>query len=274
MQWGSATLKATLTEPRVQGVKYLNAWPPLYGLMTGREPERLRMALPSVLARRLLLREADVALAPIATLALGSFELMRDICLGADGEVTSVLIVGHVPVEDMDRLLLDTSSGTSVVLAQLVAAHLRKGRALAVEAADPSRIAATVSERTGAVIIGDDALRLRGRFPHVLDLGAAWKAWTGLPFVFAAWIGQVGSVDDKLAAMLRDSLTHGLSARREISHLWAAQEGGDPAFYEYYLTHHMRYDLNASFEAGMREFFARAARAQLLPEVTLRFAHA
>jgi chorismate dehydratase len=265
---------AKVVEPRVQGVKYLNAWPPLYGLMTGREPERLRMALPSVLARRLVAREADIALAPVATLALGAFELVRDICIGADGEVGSVLIVGEVPLEDMDRLLLDTSSGTSVVLAQLVAAELRKGRSLSVEAADPAHIAQTVSGRTGAVIIGDDALRLRGRYAYVLDLGAAWQRWTGLPFVFAAWIGQIGSVDASLSHMLRDSLAHGLSARREIAHLWAAQEGGEPAFYEHYLTHNVRYQLDARFEAGLGEFLARAARAKLLPDVTLRFARA
>jgi chorismate dehydratase len=259
-------------EPRIQGVKYLNAWPPLYGLMTGRETERLRMALPSVLARRLQARDADLALAPVATLALGAFEIVPDICIGADGEVASVLIVGDAPLEDMERLLLDSSSGTSVVLAQLVAAQLRKGRPLAVETAEPARIAQTVAGRTGAVIIGDDALRLRARYRYVLDLGAAWQSWTGLPFVFAAWIGQPGAVDEKLAAMLRDSLAHGLAKRREIAHLWAAQEGGDPCFYEHYLTHNVRYTLDERFQAGLAEFLARAARAALLPEVTLRFA--
>jgi chorismate dehydratase len=124
------------------------------------------------------------------------------------------------------------------------------------------------------VIIGDDALRLRTRFDYVLDLGEAWQRWTGLPFVFAAWIGQLRAVDAKLTAMLRDSLAHGLLARREIAHLWAAQEGGEPTFYEHYLTHNVRYTLNARFEAGLSEFLARAAHAKLLPEVALRFAQA
>ena len=43
----------TEPEPRIQGLAYLNAWPVLYGLMRGKEPERLRKALPSVLAARL-----------------------------------------------------------------------------------------------------------------------------------------------------------------------------------------------------------------------------
>jgi chorismate dehydratase len=106
----------------------------------------------------------------------------------------------------------------------------------------------------------------------VLDMGQAWRDWTGLPFVFAAWIGQPGIIDARLSHMLHDSLAHGLSARREIAHFWAAQEGGDPVFYEHYLTHHMRYQLDERFEAGLREFLARANAAGLLGPVTLRFA--
>jgi chorismate dehydratase len=272
MQEAESTPPLTLREPRVQGVKYLNAWPPLYGLMLGREQERLRMAAPSVLAKRLVAREAELALAPVATLALGNFEVAPGICLGADGEVTSVLIVGECPLTDMDLLLLDSASGTSVVLARLLAAHLRNGRALAVETADYARMARDVKGRTGAVVIGDHALSLRHRYPYVLDMGQAWREWTGLPFVFAAWIGQPGVIDARLHRMLHDSLAHGLTARREIAHFWAAQEGGDPVFYEHYLTHHMRYRLDERFEAGLREFLARGQAAGHLGSVSLRFA--
>lgn len=259
-------------EPRIQGVKFLNAWPPLYGLMLGKEPERLRMATPAVLAQRLMAREAEVALAPVATLALrDGFEIVPGICLGADGAVTSVLVVGDVPLEDMDLLLLDASSGTSVVLAQLIASHLRRGRPLAVAASDHERMARDVGGRTGAVVIGDHALVLREQYKYTLDLADAWRTWTGLPFVFAAWIAQRGSVDAALAQTLRNSLAYGLSARSEIAHMWAAQHGGDPAFYTRYLTEHMKYVLDERFVEGLREFFARAFAAKLLPDVTLRF---
>ena len=257
---------------RVGGVTYLNAWPVLYGLMLGREPLTLRMAYPSTLAERLVAGTCDIALAPVATLALRpGFELSPGICIGADGPVASVLIVGERPVEELSRLLLDTQSRTSVVLAQLVSAHLRKGRPLAVEAGDLARIEREVGGSTGAVVIGDPALALRGRYPYVLDLGEAWRAWTGLPFVFAAWIAQPGVLDDGLAHMLARSLEHGLAARREIAHLWAAQHGGEPAFFERYLTENIRYRLDARFRAGLEEFLARARAAGLLEPVSLRF---
>lgn len=261
------------TEPRIQGVAYLNAWPVLYGLMLGKEPERLRMALPSVLAQRLLSREVDMALAPVATLALrDGFELAPHICIGADGDVTSVLIVAERPIEELELLLLDTASRTSVVLARLIADHLRRGRSLAVEPADHARMQRDVRGVTGAVVIGDHALALRHRYPYVLDLAGAWKEWTGLPFVFAAWIAQRGVLDERLCSMLDHSLSYGLAARRDIAHMWAAQHGGSPDVYERYLTQHIRYQLDDSFLAGLIEFFARAQKAQLMPQVDVRFA--
>jgi len=257
---------------RIGGVTYLNAWPILYGLMLGREPAHIRMAYPSVLARRLVARECDLALAPVATLALrDGFELAPGICIGADGDVASVLIVGERPIEDLDTLLLDTQSKTSVVLSQLVARHLRRGRSVAVRAYDQTRIEHEVHGATGALVIGDRALTVRARYPHVLDLGRAWREWTGLPFVFAAWIAQPGVLDDTLAHMLERSLNHGLEARREIAHLWSAQHGGEPAFFERYLTENIRYGLDARFRAGLEEFLARARAAGLLEPVSLRF---
>lgn len=265
---------ASLPEPgvRVGGVTYLNAWPVLYGLMLGRESAQVRMAFPSVLAERLVTRQCDLALAPVATLALrADFELMPGICLGADGPVASVLVVSERPIEELDLLLLDTQSRTSVVLAQLVAAHLRRGRALPVRAGDHASIERDVHGATGAVVIGDRALTVRDRYAHVLDLGEAWKAWTGLPFVFAAWIAQRGVLDSALADQLERSLEHGLAARREIAHLWAAQHGGEPAFFEHYLTEHVRYRLDQRFRAGLAEFLGRARAARLLAPVTLDF---
>ena len=59
-------------------------------------------------------------------------------------------------------------------------------------------------DRPARLVIGDAALLLgsgpratpvrattrRRRIAHVYDLGAEWKRWTGLPFVFAVWVAQ------------------------------------------------------------------------------------
>jgi chorismate dehydratase len=67
-------------------------------------------------------------------------------------------------------------------------------------------------ERADAwLVIGDAALAARraGGFPHVLDLGEAWTAWTRLPFAYACWVVRRDAPPEaaaSLAASLADSV--------------------------------------------------------------------
>jgi cyclic dehypoxanthinyl futalosine synthase len=262
---------------RFAGVEYLNARPILHGLLQGLGESRLvlELARPSEVARRLFEDEADAALVPVAAIALhGGLELAPGIAVGARGAVRSVLLVGDRPIEDVDTLLLDASSRTSVVLARLVAAHLRKGRPLATYSRTPAQILGEARGATGAVLIGDDALAARGRFPYELDLAEAWQRWTGLPFVFAVWGARRSVLGEPERTLLRASLEAGLLARAEIARAWARERGGDAAGYERYLREDIHYELDDAALAGLREFFARAAEARLLPACEPRLAGA
>src|SRR5207248_8078876 len=116
---------------RLVGVSYLNAQPLLHGLLQGLGEERmhLELATPAELGRRLFEDEADAGLAPVAVLAAhGGLEVAPGMAIGCDGAVRSVKIVGEVPLEQMDEVLLDASSRTSVVLARILARERRGGR--------------------------------------------------------------------------------------------------------------------------------------------------
>ncbi len=47
-----------------------------------------------------------------------------------------------------------------------------------------------ISGTTAALIIGDRALKQREISSYIYDLGLEWKKFTGLPFVFAAWVSN------------------------------------------------------------------------------------
>ncbi|RYY81532.1 MAG: hypothetical protein EOO15_24300, partial [Chitinophagaceae bacterium] len=47
-----------------------------------------------------------------------------------------------------------------------------------------------IKGRSAGLVIGDRAFEQRLVSPYIYDLGAAWLAHTGLPFVFAAWIAN------------------------------------------------------------------------------------
>lgn len=62
------------------------------------------------------------------------------------------------------------------------------------------------------LLVGNDALRRRRSvrgYPHRYDLGGEWRAWTGLPFVYARWMARK-DVDSQSLAILQDTLYVGL----------------------------------------------------------------
>jgi predicted solute-binding protein len=52
---------------------------------------------------------------------------------------------------------------------------------------EAQRLGRATSRKPLELLIGDEALVKRHHFTRIIDLGAAWKTLTGLPFVFAVW---------------------------------------------------------------------------------------
>ena len=259
---------------RVVGVSFLNAQPHLHGLLSGLGEERMSVAHaePSELARRLYENEADVGLCPIVPLAThGGFELVPKVAIGCDGAVRSIRIVGDVPIQEAEEILLDAASRTSAILARLIVRHLCGGREPKFYSRPAREIVETVSGKTLGLLIGDVALEIEGRFAHELDLGQAWKDLTGLPFVFAVWGARPGVLTEEDCEVLQRSLADGLAARPAIAQAWMRGHGGQAEAHLTYLNDSIRYDLDGAALAGMREFLRRAAEAGLLPDADLRF---
>ena len=263
----------TETRLRVAGVSYLNARP-LYDALE-REPAsrrvELALGLPSEVARRISEDEADVALMPVAAAAaIGDLRIVRGAAIGARGPVRSVVIVSEKPLDQITELSLDLSSRTSVVLARLLLKNRfgKEPRYVGL----PARDAITsVGGTRGAIVIGDPALDIEGKFPHVLDMGQAWLEWTGLPFVFAAWCGRVGALsvdDERLLLRARDE---GLARRDVIADAYAATVDRAPASFRSYLRDAIRYELGDDERRGLERFYDEGARAGLLPRTAVRF---
>jgi cyclic dehypoxanthinyl futalosine synthase len=260
---------------RVAAVGYLNARPLYHGL--DREPVasrvKLEYASPREVARQLAEEEADVALMPVAAAAsIGDLRLVRGCAIGARGAVRSVLIVADRPIEKIEELAVDLSSRTSVVLARLVLRARHGGREPALVGAEPQEAIASVGGARGALIIGDPALEVEGRFAHSLDLGLAWWELTRLPFVFAAWCARAGSLSADDERLLEDAKLAGLERRDAIAEEHAARTGMSPASLRAYLRDAIRYDLGDDERRGLERFYDEAAQAGLLPRTRVRFA--
>jgi chorismate dehydratase len=183
---------------RVAAVSYLNTKPLLYGIE--RHAVRNEMELvedyPAKIAQMLLDNEVDVGLIPVAVIpGLKEHHIVTDYCIGADGEVASVCIFSDQPLEELTKIYLDYQSRTSVMLARVLLKEFWKSNAEIVYAKG-EEYRNEIKGTTGGLVIGDRALEQRLTSKYVYDLGAAWKAHTGLPFVFAAWVSNKTLPDD------------------------------------------------------------------------------
>ncbi len=181
-----------MSKIKVGIVNYLNALPLLYGIQ--KEPFinniELIIDYPAKIAGMLLEGSIDVGLVPIAIIPqMKEWHFANDYCIGTQGEVASVSLFSEVPVENIEQVLLDYQSRSSVALLKYLLKDYWKISPELVDTNSDAYIN-NVKGNTAGLIIGDRALENYSRFKYRYDLGTAWKNHTGLPFVFAAWISN------------------------------------------------------------------------------------
>lgn len=137
----------------------------------------------------LLEKKVDIGLVPIAVIPnMKEYHIISDYCIGCDGEVASVCLFSNVPLHKIERILLDYQSRTSVELLKILINQFWKIDPILEETSREYQ--SEISGTTAALVIGDRALEQRKISPYIYDLGFEWKKFTGLPFVFAAWISN------------------------------------------------------------------------------------
>ena len=115
--------------------------------------------------------------------------IVPGIAIAGFGPVRTVLLVGEVPWAEM-RIALDGASRSSAMLLRLLCRQ--RGLTPRFRELPHDAVLDAASGTTGALVIGDAGFAAAARFPYAVDLGAAWRDTTGLPFVYAAWTGAAG----------------------------------------------------------------------------------
>ena len=176
---------------KVAAVSYLNTKPLLYGIERSEVMNDIKLVAnyPSQLAKSLQDGSIDLALLPVAAMpGIPGARIISDYGIGADGNVVSVALFSQVPMEGIKTVYLDYQSRTSVRLAQLLLENHWKQPVEYRPATE--HFIDYINGANAGVIIGDRALQQLHNFEYVYDLSAAWKDYTGLDFIFAAWVAN------------------------------------------------------------------------------------
>ncbi len=173
-------------------IDYLNVKPFLYGIKHSSVINDIHLVetFPSKLAQMLLTGEVDLGIVPVAIIPkMKEYYMVSDYCIGCNGPVATVCLFSEVPINRVETVLLDYQSKTSVALAKILLQEYWKISPV-FEDVQEEEFRHRITGTTAAVVIGDRAFEQRKKSAYSYDLGEAWKNFTGMPFVFAAWIAN------------------------------------------------------------------------------------
>ena len=236
---------------RVGIVNYLNTLPLIYGLERPPIKDKIELvgAYPAKLAQMLASGEIDLGLIPVAAIPqLPTWHLVGDYCIGTEGEIASVCLFSEVPMHEIKKVYLDYQSRSSVALLRWLMKEYWGIHPQIVEASD-DHYREEIKGTTAGLVIGDRALEQRKISTFIYDLGSEWKAITGLPFVFAAWVSRE-KLPDQFVEMFNKANAVGLEHIDEI----VASHPFDLYDLKKYYKLHLSYHLDERKRQGMERF--------------------
>lgn len=260
------------SKPRVCAVSYLNTLPLVWGLLHGQQRELVDLSfrLPSECADLLRVGQTDIGLVPAFELALQNDLVIIPGCsISSRGAVRSIRLVSKKPIEELESIAADTSSRTSVALAQVILA--RKYHRAVKMRPYPPRVEEMLDIADAALIIGDPALRYQPPADgslRVYDLGAEWHALTRLPMVFAVWAVRHPVADPGLAAIFLASAQCGISQASSIGETEGPRRGIPAELAREYLTRYIHFGWGEAEMRGLSLFLEYAAELGLAPRKT------
>lgn len=240
---------------RVTAVSYLNTKPLLFGLVMNNLENSISISLedPASCAEKLRNDETDIALIPVAAIpTIKNAKIVSDYCIGAIKEVQSVCIFSQVPLEQIERLVLDPESRTSVMLAYVLMREYWHINPKLIKS--NQELGQNIIGTTAAVVIGDKAMALLGKCKYVYDLSEAWFNHTQLPFVFAAWV-TTKELNPQFLEQFNKALGTGISQIPSLLYLMPKPESHIDLLS--YFTKNISYHLDKAKLQGLDLFFEK-----------------
>ncbi|TKC10303.1 radical SAM protein [Pedobacter polaris] len=199
-----------MSKIKISAVSYTNTKPFIYGIERSEVYNQIDLSLdiPSDCATKLINNQVDIGLIPIAAIPfVPNANIIGSYCIGSVGAVNSVFIFSKVPVAEIKTLKLDSQSRTSNNLAKvLLKFHFKT---------DVEFITDSAINTDAMVLIGDRTFGRKADFAYAYDMGEEWMKFTGLPFVYAAWVANK-TISKSFIEDFDQALKFGLANRKEV----------------------------------------------------------
>ncbi len=254
-----------ITNPRFRlaASTYLNSAPLIWSFLHGSKRGTVDFidAVPARCAQLLSQNEVDAALVPVIEYQrIPGGALVRDVCVGSQDEVLSVVLVSkNTQLDDIRTVALDESSRTSATLVKVIFREFLE-REPHWTTRSPN-LGEMLDRNDAALIIGDPGMTFPRTGLKVWDMASLWRNYTGLGFVFAMWMVRedAGNVDFVGA---RDE---GVTRIEEI--VEAYKDKIPQMDLHKYLTENIVYRIDDAMQRGLQLYFDLASKHRLIERV-------
>ena len=253
----------TMDKTRISIVSYLNSRPFLYGLKNSLVSKEIKLSLdiPSKIAAKLAFNLADVGLIPVAGLEdLDDYKIISNYCIGSIGKVKTVVLVSDVPLDQVETILMDYQSRSSVLLAKVLAKFYWQ-KSFNWENTCNNFQNDSINGNTAGVIIGDRVFDIENKFKYIYDLSEEWFNFTQLPFVFAVWAANK-KVPPLFESDFNKALAFGIE---QISEIVLIEKKYYPLVdIAGYFSQNISFELDNKKREGMKKFLQLARKLELV----------
>jgi chorismate dehydratase len=236
-----------LNKIKISAVAYTNTKPFIYGIERSAVLSQIDLSLdiPSDCAAKVIDGTVDLGLIPVAAIPfVPNANIITDYCIGSVGAVNSVFIFSSVPASEIRTVRLDPESRTSNNLAKvLLKFHFK-------QEVEFTTVADAVTD--AIVLIGDRTFGKKNEYAFAYDMGEEWMKFTGLPFVYAAWVANK-EIPEAFVSEFNAALKAGLQARPEVIRNLPVHPDFD---LEDYLMHKLDFELTAKKREALNLFLS------------------
>lgn len=236
---------------KISAVSYTNTKPFIYGIEHSEILNKIDLSLdiPSDCAAKLINNQVDIGLIPVAAIPyVPNANIVANYCIGSVGAVNSVFIFSDVAISEIKTVRLDSHSRTSNNLAKVLLKFYWKQEV---------EFTTDINAKTEAIIlIGDRTFGKKTDYQFAYDMGEEWMTFTGLPFVYAAWVANK-TIPQSFIDEFNEALAFGLGHRAELLKDLPDRDDFD---LEDYLFHKLDFDLTDKKREALDLFLSYIAK--------------
>jgi chorismate dehydratase len=262
------------TSFRLAASSYLNSAPLIWSFLNGSKRGHVDFveAVPARCAELLANQQVEGALVPVIEYQrIAGGALVKDVCVGSQKEVLSVVLVSKdTELEHVRSVALDESSRTSATLVKVIFREFLDHEP-AWKVRTPN-LEEMLQRNDAALIIGDPGMTFPRAGLKVWDMASLWRKYTGLGFVFAMWMVRDDALESARTVDFAAARDEGVAHIAEIIASYQEKIPMSVDDLRKYLTENIVFHVDESMRRGLQLYYELAFKHRLIEEVKpLRF---